>query len=408
MRSPHRFVILAILLLLTAATVTSAQVGGTPGPPTTLWNFLGIPQGIQKMQGAMRNRRGNRPNREPKPPLKAIADPANLESPDPAIKKAAEIKQAEDLKKQKIKAVKYLASIGCGCYDIDGEVTAAMVASMQDCTEDVRLETVKAIADAAAEGCCCKCGSVCCCNKDILTQLAIMAYERDDHGCYVEPSADVRQEAANAIEVCCPNDLAPVVIDEPEKIPPPAPPEPLPPETPGEEDLAPPETGGNASLEERDSSDRSDQSSVTLTLHYPASIRPQRMAKKTLARHRVEARVLQQQVRTVSRHNSHPTNLSARGTIVHVSPEHRLAHVHFANKSTQPPVGSRIRMYGSVKGRRTLIGELEIVESFAGSANVSGSAKCMAALSRGDEIRWTSRTGGLQRNESPTKARYLQ
>ena len=84
--------------------------------PTTLWSFMGIPQAGTKIHGALFNRRGNHPGLERKPALKAIADPANLASPNPAIKKAAEVKMAEDLKKQKIKAVKYLAGIGCGCY----------------------------------------------------------------------------------------------------------------------------------------------------------------------------------------------------------------------------------------------------------------------------------------------------
>ena len=203
---------LIVVLAILATAPASAQVGAPPTAPTTLWNFLGIPYGIRKLQGATRNRRGNHPNREPKPPLKAIADPRNLESKDPSIKKAAEIKQAEDLKKQKIKAVKYLASIGCGCYDLDGGVTAALVASMSDCTEDVRYETIKAISEAAESGCCANCGSTCCCNKDILTAMARIAYERDDHGCYVEPSARVRQAAAEALRTCCPNDSPPVIM----------------------------------------------------------------------------------------------------------------------------------------------------------------------------------------------------
>ncbi|RIK72075.1 MAG: hypothetical protein DCC67_19755, partial [Planctomycetota bacterium] len=163
--------LIAILALLMAGPAR-AQVGGTPAPPVTLWQFLGIPQGIKKLQGATRNRRGNHPNLEPKPPMRAIADPRNLESPDPSIKKAAEVKTAEDLKAQKIKAVKYLASIGCGCYDADGGVTAALAASMQDCTEDVRYETINAVAEAAENGACARCGEGCCCNKEILTVLA--------------------------------------------------------------------------------------------------------------------------------------------------------------------------------------------------------------------------------------------
>src|SRR5262245_59071084 len=78
-----------------------------PPPTTTLWNLLGIPQAMNKINANTCNRRGNLPGMEKSPPLLHIADPANLQSPVPAIKAAAEIKQAEDLKPQKIKALKY-------------------------------------------------------------------------------------------------------------------------------------------------------------------------------------------------------------------------------------------------------------------------------------------------------------
>jgi hypothetical protein len=410
MRQPHRPAIIAIALVLAAVTTVSAQVGGAPGPPSTLWSFLGIPQGIQKVKGAMLNRRGKHPGLEPKPPLKAIADPANLESKDAAIKKAAELKTAEDMKKQKIKAVKYLASIGCGCYDIDGGVTEAMVAAMGDCTEDVRLETVKAIADAAGDGCCSKCGSVCCCNKDILMKLAEMAYERDDHGCYVEPSERVRQEAAKAIEICCPNNLAPVIIDElpPEPIPEPETiPEPVRPELPSddEEDLR--EISGNSFQESEELPDNSKQFRNALNLLYPEPNLPHSRDKTYLA-HQVEGNSARNQVQVVSSRQSKHSNRSLLSTVVHVNPKQGLVHVHFATKSTQVPVGSRISIYRNLKGKRTYMGELEVVESFAGSANISGSTECLAAFSRGDVIRWSFRTAGLQRIENSTNSMFLR
>jgi hypothetical protein len=409
MRQPHRPAVVAIALLLTAVTTVSAQVGGAPGPPPTLWSFLGIPQGMQKVKGAMMNRRGNHPGLEPKPPLKAIADPANLESKDAAIKKAAELKTAEDLKKQKIKAVKYLASIGCGCYDIDGGVTEAMVAAMGDCTEDVRLETVKAIADAAGDGCCSKCGSVCCCNKDILMKLAEMAYERDDHGCYLEPSDRVRQEAAKAIEICCPNNLAPMIIDEEEDrqretI------EPEEPETKIREtgDDSFPESEELPSIQ--DSGELLDNSKPlrnAMNLHYPESNLPHSRDKTYLA-HQVEGNSARNQVQVVSSRQSKHSNRSLLSTVVHVNPKQGLVHVHFATKSTQVPVGSRISIYRILKGKRTYMGELEVVESFAGSANISGSTECLAAFSRGELIRLSFRTTGLQRIENSTDSMFLR
>jgi hypothetical protein len=152
----------------------------------------------------MSNRNGNRPNRERKPPLTRLADPENLKSPNPAIKKAAEIKKEEDLAKQKIKAVKYLTKIGCGCYNRDGSITDALLKALDDCTEEVRYETVKAITDAANGEACENCKNKSCCSEELSNKLYEMAYERDDTGCYLEPSERVRLAAAEALRACCP------------------------------------------------------------------------------------------------------------------------------------------------------------------------------------------------------------
>lgn len=182
-----------------------------PVPTPTLWSFLGIPQGAQKVQGALFNRRGNTPRLEPDTPMRALNDPRNLFSKVPAIKKAAEVKQAEDLKMQKIKSIKYLTGIGCGCYDKDGSITDALIAAAEDCTEDVRLATMNAIHEAASNKCCSNCGQVCCCNEKLMTKLAEIAYERDDTGCYKEPSARVRSAAAAALKACCPGGAPPLI-----------------------------------------------------------------------------------------------------------------------------------------------------------------------------------------------------
>ena len=71
MRSLRTSAFRGVLLVLAMATAAPAQVGGPPTGPATIWRFLGIPQGIRKVQGATRNRRGNHPNLEPKPPMKA-------------------------------------------------------------------------------------------------------------------------------------------------------------------------------------------------------------------------------------------------------------------------------------------------------------------------------------------------
>lgn len=178
----------------------TTQVGAVPGAaaPATLWRFMGIPQGFQKLRGATANRRGNFPGREPKPPLKAIADPANLQSQNPAIKTAAQIKQQEDLKKQKIKALKYLATIGCGCY---AGVKEAFMDALDDCTEAVRLQAAESIAKAADTKCD-KCGGTCCCDAEMMQKLNDVATARNDDGCFKEPSSAVREAACEALMAC--------------------------------------------------------------------------------------------------------------------------------------------------------------------------------------------------------------
>ncbi|QDV43774.1 hypothetical protein Enr13x_36320 [Stieleria neptunia] len=214
-------------LAISTASSTHAQTPEAPVP--TIWRFIGIPQGIQKIRDVTVNRRGNFPGLERKPPLKRIGDPANLESPNPAIKAAAEIKQAEDLKAQKIKAIKFLAKMGCGCYDKEGKITDALLAAMDDCTPDVRLAAMDAIETAANGEGCSKCGSTSCCSEKVTKRLSEIAYERDDSGCHLEPNADVRAAAAKALCVCCPNRATgPIEEDIPEELmPPPVVPDPI-------------------------------------------------------------------------------------------------------------------------------------------------------------------------------------
>jgi hypothetical protein len=184
-------------------STTLGQAPAPPPPPPTLWSFLGIPQGLRYLRDNTLNRTGNRPALERKPPLKPIGDPSNLKSEDPAIKKAAEVKQAEDQKKQKIKAVKFLAQIGCGCYNRDGSITDALLKAMDDCTEEVRLATVQAITEAAMGEMCVNCKRRSCCSEELTNKLYEIAYERDETGCFLEPSERVRNAAAEALRACC-------------------------------------------------------------------------------------------------------------------------------------------------------------------------------------------------------------
>lgn len=133
------------------------QAQQAPAAPHTLWHFLGIPQTVHRSYDGLMNRQGEHPGLERKPRLKALADPANLASDNPAIKAAAEIKQQEDLKPQKIKAIKYLAEIACGCYP---GVKEALLAALDDCTEDVRYEAAVAFCRAAGNPCALQSGDV--------------------------------------------------------------------------------------------------------------------------------------------------------------------------------------------------------------------------------------------------------
>ncbi|MEW4563976.1 hypothetical protein AB1K70_15680 [Bremerella sp. JC770] len=178
-------------------------------PPTvTVWNKLGIPQAFDAVNANRVNRRGNHPQWEKTPPLKRIADPANLKSPNPAIKAAAEIKAEEDLAPQKIKALKYLATIGCGCYDKEGKVEAALLAGLNDCTEEVRKTAAETVLKLVGN-CCCHdgCGNNCCTEK-IQEKLQDMAYGETD-GCWHEPSAEVRAIAMQALSACPPISVVP-------------------------------------------------------------------------------------------------------------------------------------------------------------------------------------------------------
>lgn len=200
---------ISLLCLLAAICSGCAFAGPRPGV-TTFWSKLGIPQASYALHGNLINRRGNFPGLEKKPPLLAIANPLNLESPNPAIKAAAEIKAEEDLKRQKIKALKYLGTLGCGCYDKEGKVEAAFLAGLDDCNEDVRKAAIEAIQEVTGGVCDGGCNNNCC-TKAIQERLQDMAYGETD-GCWHEPSAEVRQMAMAALTACPPIEVVPAEI----------------------------------------------------------------------------------------------------------------------------------------------------------------------------------------------------
>lgn len=202
MEFAKRTAVQAVCLVVVASLTQSALAQpAIPAPsPPTLWNFLGFPKGfLGKARAQVVNRRGNRPGLEKKPPLKNIADPENLKPEMPkAIQEAAKIKQAEDMAPQKIKAIKYLGTIGCGCYE---GVREGLLAALEDCTEEVRYEAVMAFIEAS--GNVCQACSATCCNEEVVAKLKDMAFGIDEkRGCPKEPSARVRAAAAQAAQRC--------------------------------------------------------------------------------------------------------------------------------------------------------------------------------------------------------------
>jgi hypothetical protein len=398
MDMPARHVLLVATLMLVASRDVMAQVPPPPPASPTLWSFLGIPQGLYKLNAQVMNRRGNFPGLEKRPPLKAIADVENLKSEVPAIKAAAEIKQAEDLAPQKIKAIKYLATIGCSCYDKDEKVTKAILAATEDCTEDVRLESVRAIEYAAQGEACEHCKQRSCCNEKLVAQLSKMAYERDDNGCYVEPSERVREAATAALRACCPNRgplpqeaPAPAVPVEGADRPPAI--EGAPPQPGGDMDPAPPPptpepepTAGAPATATR--------STRLTSIRRPFSggrvtDEPARRISLATVRDGADvgstSSVLASAADSDSSGDS-PADRKVNGHIVHVAQRGDFMHLHLRG-GEMLPVGAAVKVYQSTAAGERLAARLEVTESQAGWANARLTTPVRGRpLARGDEI----------------------
>jgi hypothetical protein len=221
---------LAMLVALGAgirAQAADAPAAAAVQPPMTLWNYLGIPQGTHKVRDAVTNQNGNNPQRERLPALKQIADPANLNSPSPAIKIAAKVKADADLAPQKIKAIKYLATICCGCAKNKDDVKDALLAALDDCTEEVRYEAAMALCQCSGNHCS-QCNGSGCCDAKVMNKLLKVSEGKDEQGCWLETSPRVRAVATNALNACRQSRGATT-------------PEPLAPSPKGEAPTAPPE-----------------------------------------------------------------------------------------------------------------------------------------------------------------------
>ena len=238
--------------------------GAVPAPaltPTpTIWHALGFPQGLKRVRDyrdSRLNKDGNSPQKERKPQLKPLADKQFLTpeaaAENPLLNAAAKAKVANDLAPQKIKALKYISSLGCGCPK--QPFVDAILDGLKDCVCEVRMEAIRAVMTSAersgcgevncvkyepkkkrlcsrcqgggcevcsyegaiAMGCgelgsCGACGA--CCSKAVQDHLKDMATKQDDSGCYLEPNADIRALAQQALDMCPP--LPPAKQPEPE------------------------------------------------------------------------------------------------------------------------------------------------------------------------------------------------
>ena len=193
----------------TAGDTTIVAIAPAGKSACSVWDILGLEQAARGVCGAthyvrdcIAARLGMRfPFLEPTPAVKLITDPANLsEDAPPAVKTAAEVKMKEDQAEQKIKGIRYLATIGCGgCYP---DVEEALLDAMEDCTEAVRFEAVVAIRETTGRECA-FCSDKACCSQKVQDKLIEMT-SQDLNGCYNEPSARVRRQARLALAQCGP------------------------------------------------------------------------------------------------------------------------------------------------------------------------------------------------------------
>ena len=143
---------------------------------------------------------------EPKPPLVPITDPANSsEEASPAVQAAAKVKADQDQAEQKIQALRYLATIGCTeCYP---DVEDALLAALDDCTESVRYEAVKALRGDSKSACsqCCQGG---CCSEKIQKKLSKLVNDYEKDGSRVETSQRIRRQARLILQTCGPPNIS--------------------------------------------------------------------------------------------------------------------------------------------------------------------------------------------------------
>ena len=199
----------------TAGSTTIVAIAPPAAPQMTLLDFLGVNQvaaglgrGAACVGGCVQTLfpffGPSITEMANQPPLRAINDPENLKSSNPAVKAAAAAAAEEDQAPQKIAALKYLGRLGCaGCYP---GIEEAVLAGLEDCTESVRFAAAMAVFDSTRRPChSCRSGS--CCTPKLRKKLMQMGCFPDDlTGCPKEPSPRVRRAARQALLACGPDD----------------------------------------------------------------------------------------------------------------------------------------------------------------------------------------------------------
>jgi len=199
----------------TTGTNTIVAIAPPAHPPMTLLDFLGVNQiasglgkGLACVGGCVQQLfpffGPSITEMANQPPLRAVNDPENMKSSNPAVKAAAAAAAEEDQAPQKIAALKYLARLGCaGCYP---GVEEAILSGLEDCNEGVRFAAAMAVYDSTRRPChTCRNGS--CCSGKLRKKLTQMGYFPDEKtGCPREPSPRVRRAARQALLACGPGD----------------------------------------------------------------------------------------------------------------------------------------------------------------------------------------------------------
>jgi len=349
-----------------------------------------IAQSLNLLGGQI-NKTGKHPFLEPKLPLSRIAAPVNLESNNAAIKKAAEIKHAEDLAPQKIKAVRYLASLGCGhCYDDQGAVTVseALVAGLNDCTETVRYATVKSLHDRArdmqGDAACASCNGSCC-TQEIVDRLWELACGYRDDGCLVEPSERIRMLAAEAVNLCCPTRCEPYygTTEEPSHTPVegPAPVEPAPETSEGSDPATPPNPLPNPLPETvpapAPAADSSNEKQADLSTDMPAvrtAILPAAFHTSGADNDNAEADATsaadQQDAKADSADASSERVITITGRIESIDRDLDTATVRFNRRYLVPPGATMTIHHRHQLGRVSTSGNVQVLDSLPGQATV--------------------------------------